>query len=171
MKNDYPPLGAAPGFTAPLAISDMVDVAVALNEAYEHVVENTYGNSRIAVVQFGAELVLRRKPYLLVTREGFTDIAGEVFGNDDHRDFLFTLYFAFCSRWGMTKERFSVLAETLTWSVCPVGISAEFSGAPSVIAQRLTSPEEVRPLLEANPWLVMILLLQTFIRVSPPKSN
>lgn len=171
MKNEYPPLGASLGLTAPLTINEMVDVAVALNEAYEHVVENTYGNSRAAVMQFGAELILRRKPYLLVTREGFTDIAGEVFGNDDHRDFLFTLYFAFSSRWGMTKERYSVLVENLTWSVCPVGIGAEFSGAPSVIAQRLTSPEEVRPLLEANPWLVMILLLQTFIRVSPPKSN
>lgn len=171
MKNDYPPLGAAPGFTAPLTIAEMVDVAVALNEAYEHVLENTYGNSRHVVVTFCAELVLRRKPYLLVTREGFTDMVSEVFGNDDHRDFLFTLNFAFGSRWGMTKERFSVLVENLAWSLCPVGIGAEFSGAPAVIAQRLTSPEEVRPLLEANPWLVMILLLQTFIRVSPPKSN
>ena len=172
MKNDYPPMGSVMGNTASaLQLPEMVEIAEAFNEAYEHVLVNTFGNSKETVVKFVADLVLRRKPYLVVTREGFTEVMDLVFSNDDHRDFLFTLYYAFSSRWGMSKERYSALAVNLAHSACPVMPGAEVSGAPSVIAQRLSSYEEVLPLLEANPWLVTVLLLQTFIRVSPPKSH
>jgi hypothetical protein len=168
---DYPPMGGAPTGSAFLALDDMVEVAEALREAYEHVTDNTYGRSKEVVVVFVADMVLRRKPYMLVTQEGFGELLQEVFTVDDRRDFLFTLYFTFGSRWGMTDERYSALAANLARSACPVGIGKEGNGAPTAITQRLTAFEDALPLLEANPWLVMILLLQTFIRVSPPKSN
>lgn len=154
-----------------LTLSEMVEVAAALIEAYEHVMSNTYGDSRNRIVLFVADLVLRRKPYLVVSREGFLELSGLVFSNEDHRDFLFTLYYAFSSRWGMSQQRYSMLAANLAYSACPVSGSAEVNGAPSVIAQRLASATETQALIEANPWLAIVLLLQTFIRVSPLKSN
>ncbi|MNU19598.1 hypothetical protein D3C71_78290 [compost metagenome] len=154
-----------------LALSEMVEVASALTEAYEHVISNTYGDSRSRILVFVADLVLRRKPYLVVSREGFLELSSYVFGNEDHRDFLFTLYYAFGSRWGMSAQRYAMLAANLAYSACPVTGGAEVNGAPSVIAQRLASATETQELIEANPWLAIVLLLQTFIRVSPLKSN
>ncbi len=174
MRESYAPtMGSVMGggSAQALQLSEMVEVAQALNEAYEHVLMNTFGDSRNVVLQFVGDLVLRRKPYLVVTREGFTDLLELVFSNDDRRDFLFTLYYAFSSRWGMSTQRYSALAANLAQSACPVMPGAEVNGAPSVIAQRLAQSSEALSLLEANPWLVTVLLLQTFIRVSPPKPN
>jgi len=157
--------------THALTMSEMVEVAEAVNDAYEFVMGNTYGESKLRVIKFVADLVLRQKPYMVVSREGFLALSGDVFSVEDHRDFLFTLYYAFASRWGMSAQRYSMLAANLAHSTMPVIGVADVSGAPTAIAQRLASATETQALIEANPWLAVVLLLQTFIRVSPPKSH
>lgn len=155
---------------AVLPVTDMVEVAEVFQGAYSHVMANLVGEQKARVTAFVAGYVLTEKPYLLVTPEGLDRAISAVFGNEHVRDFVFTLHFTFGSRWGAALERWQSLCANLALAAVPHS-RVKLSAVPDALADRLaTSPDEAYNLLVANQWLVVLMLLQLFISLSPQKA-
>lgn len=157
-----------------LPVAQMVEVAEVIQGAYQHVMANLVGETKTHVSAFVAGFVLKEKPYLLVTPEGLEHVMQVVFGNAQVTDFVFTLLYTFGSRWGMSSERFQSLCANLATAAVP-GIqlpgSQAVAAVPNALASRLaSSSEEAYHLLVANPWLVVLMLLQLFIDVVAQKA-
>lgn len=148
-----------------LSIDEMVGLADVFQGSYSHVMGNLIGDTKKRMTEFALNVVLRHKPYMLVTPQGFTDMSTRLFGDDETRDFVFTLFFVFSARAGLTIDRYRSLSANLAQSATPVTRGSDLSAAPSAVADRLAAYEEAADLLEANQWLVTLLLLQLFITV------
>lgn len=152
-----------------LATEQMVEVAEVIQGSFQHVMGNYVGETHLFLSRWVAEWILTKKAYLVVTPEGLQDVITEVFQKREVTDFVFTLLHNFGSRWGMPPDRFSSLCANLAIAAVPKTAYA-ISSVPKAIADRLaTSVEDAYSLLQANPWLVVLLLLQLFVRVQPPK--
>lgn len=152
-----------------LATDEMVEVAGLIQESYRHVMSNFLGDTRTQLTGWTAEWILTQKPYFLVTLEGHRNAMEAVFQNKHVTDFVFTLLHNFGARWGMAPERFAGLCANLAYSAVPK-TSYSISSVPDAIADRLAaSSEDAYQLLLANPWLVVLMLLQLFVSVSPQK--
>lgn len=148
-----------------LTSEEMREVAQVFTESFDLVLERTADETaRNKISKFIAEVALAKKPYLMVTAAGLQWNIGEVFTDDSKRDFVFTLFYVFSSRWGMSEEKYCSLAANLARGACPVSIGNQLNGVPVAVSARLTSFEEAHDLLIANQWLVVLLMLQLFVR-------
>lgn len=147
-----------------LRTEEMREVATVFQGAYEHTITNFVGSEiKAAALQFVAGIVLSEKPYMLVTEEGFARAVLMVFSNEVARDFVLMLGFTFFSRWGGSQEQYVQLIENLSYGAGHVDGAGEYAGMPVPISQRLTSAQEAAALLQANRWLVVLLLMQLFL--------
>lgn len=153
-----------------LPVESMVEAAEVFTEAYYHVLENLDSTQQGSVQKFVAGLVLTEKPYLMVTPEGVQRAVATVFENESNRDFVFTLLYTFGSRWALSLDRFEGLCANLAVGLSPISQHAECL-VPKAVADRLVSSSEIYRLLVANQWLVVLLLLQLFLKVSLQKAS
>lgn len=152
-----------------LSSTQMIDVANTFQDAYAHVLNNLEGLSvKPAVIAFSAGMVLTEKPYMLVTEEGIQRAMTLVFGREDIRDFVLTLTYTFFARWDAGPSSMRDLAENLAQGVGGVlGGNLDLSAIPAEIHQRLMPRSDAGELLQSNPWLMVLLLMQLFISISP----
>lgn len=161
-----------PGTSAslPLSTDQMVEVGQVLLEAYRDVLDNQSEESRPRIASFVAEFCLRTKPYILVTPEGLAGAIETVFSDPRVTDFVLTLVHIFGSRWGMTQERLNSLATNLA-SGAALPVTSELRSIPNALASRLASFPDAYHLLVANPWLVVLMLLQLFFNAQATGST
>ena len=151
-----------------LSSTQMIDVANTFQDAYAHVLNNLEGLSvKPTVISFTAGVVLTEKPYMLVTEEGIQRAIGLVFSREDIRDFVLTLTYTFFARWDAGPSSVRDLAENLAQGVGGVvGGNIDLSAMPIEIQQRLMLRGDASELLQSNPWLMTLLLMQLFINVT-----
>lgn len=147
-----------------LTTEQMVIATSTFQESFQHVLGNYVGDSRTHIQKFVAGVVLRQKPYMLVTEEGVQHAMKLAFGNEADRDFLFTLTYTFFSRFGETNEPVKGLATALARGVS-IGSHNELSAVPEPLQKRLPVEVDVRAMLESNQWLMTLLMMQLCIQV------
>jgi hypothetical protein len=143
----------------------MIEAADVFKGSYDHVIQNTFGDTHNNVIKFVADIVLRTKPYLLLTHSGLSHIAETVFTNEEHRDFVLMLAFTFFSRFGGPDEDVSGLAYNLAKGAGQKTTSGEYGLIPNQINERLITTEDAAMVLLENKWLMVLLLLQLFVNI------
>lgn len=162
---------------------EMKIVERVFGEAFQQAVarlDDDYGEK---IKKFVRRLVFQHKPYLLVTPEGLTAIAAEVFKDEQIRYFVTMLRFDFFTRWGEAhgKEQSLVgnLADGLGLRNEQDGVlyTAENPGedaSPLDFRMRMATRAEAANVIDKNRWLLMLLLIQLYITPlpeEPPKKS
>lgn len=145
---------------------DMGTVASVFGEAYEHVIANLVGDSKILAMRFAAEIILREKPFMLVSPEGVAHIQNLVFGHPTNQDFILTLTTTFFARLAENTEFIEGMIASVARG-CALANKSDYAATPTEINNRLAEFDDTFALLQANYWLVVVLMLQLFIRVLP----
>jgi len=150
---------------------EMNNVAqVFVDAAYRYVIGNMTGDTLAKVQEFVIRIVLQEKPYLLVTPEGLTHITKYVFGQKAHLDFVLSMEYAFFARWGGDDQDVIRLAQNLARGVSySGGMTKELNSIPHVIYDRLLDYDDALKILQANKWLMIVLMMQLFITVGLTK--
>jgi hypothetical protein len=140
----------------------MISAAETFRDAYEHVLGNLVADTKERTIKFVMEIVLRQKPYMMVSKEGLPKIMDVVFSSDEIRDFIFTLHFVFFSRWGNEDQDVNGLIGNLARGA---GLASfgKLNAIPVPINDRLTGVDDVNQILMDNKWLTIILMLQMFV--------
>ena len=144
---------------------DMVTAATVFKESFEACINNLTVDARDLATRFTAELVLQVKPYLLVTPDGVERIVDMVFGHESNRDFILSLTFSFFSRLGQDEDFVKGLAGNLSRGAA-LGKRGDLCAIPEAIKGRFSEMNDVHNLLEANYWLMTVLMLQLFITIN-----
>jgi len=160
---------------------EMKIVERVFGEAFQQAVsrlDDEYGDR---VKKFVRRLVFQHKPYLLVTPEGLTAIAAEVFKDEQVRYFVTMLRFDFFARWGEIHNKEMALIQNLADGL---GLRNEQDGvmyttenpgedaSPLDFRMRLATRPEALNVIHKNRWLLMLLLIQLYITPlseEPPK--
>lgn len=147
---------------------DMEVVVASMQEAYRHT-RNEFDidpNMREKIDGFVVNFLLNYQVSSIVMPSSLDTLVREVFSNKLIRDFVLTLQFNFFSRWGEAAENFTSLTDNLSYGL---GLSSEensqFSVIPKQLSEALPSQDDVRLILKANKWLVVLLILKTAITV------
>lgn len=163
-----------------------IDVKAVFQDALKQTISNYSDQARIEISMFIMHVCAQVRPYMLVTEAGAETMSDEVFLNDIRRDFVINLLFNFCPRLSFTNNvnaEFKKLISALTFSLS-ISDKTDQSGTtnqryndksklPTEIQTRLPTYDNIQALLDANKWLVMILLMALYISVEdfePPKS-
>lgn len=145
---------------------EMIVVGECVERAVQQTLGNMIGDSNLQAKAFIADIVLRWMPAMIVTDFGCGKITEKIFAIETNRSLVLNLNFAFWSFWSPTPAQVSGLIDTLAESL---GLS-EFTDArliPEEVSQRLPVVSDIKSILRANNWLVVILLLRLFIVVDP----
>jgi hypothetical protein len=146
-----------------LTTEQMVVATSTFQESFTHVLGNYVGESREHIVKFVANIILREKPYMLVTEAGLQHAMQIAFGNNDaERDFLLMLTFTFFSRFGETDNPVKALSTNLARGVA-LGNNNDLNAVPEQLKKRLPIESDAHLVLEANQWLITLLMLQLCI--------
>jgi hypothetical protein len=148
----------------------MISAAETFSDSYTHVMNNYVAETKNRILLFVMDIILREKPYMLVSREGLPAIMNTVFSSDEIRDFVFTLQFVFFSRWGGTASDVEGLVGNLARGVGIANVG-KVNAVPSDINARLSNETEVTELLTYNKWLCVILMLQLFVSLDEKLIN
>lgn len=151
-----------------LSTDSMVVAAKIFQESYLHVMNNYDQESKKAAVVFAAEIILRYKPYMMLTPDGVAHMQDLVFKKEANRDFVLMLAFTFFSRFSEGNEPVTQLAGNLTQGVC-INTMGNWDAVPKDISERLATPTEVLDILINNRWFMVLLLLQLFINIEDVK--
>jgi len=143
----------------------MVEVATVFQEAYQHVLGNNIGDVKKELIVFVAGVVLKERPYVLVSHEGLPRAIELVFATNTHREFIFNLAFTFFSRWGGDDSDIQALAVNLARGVSQVNVDKGNNAVPEQYSRRLPSLADIKDLIGVNKWLMIVLMLQLFITV------
>jgi hypothetical protein len=162
-----------------LSTEEMVDVATIFQESYKQVMGNFLPNSASAtmVKEYVSALVLQQNPWELITQDGLQNLIAKTFMQAPLRDFVFSLSFTFFSRWGYSSENIAGLARQLAAGVAVAdNLSANvqeiqrLNAVPKTLSERLCGQASAISLLEANKWLMVILMLQLFVSAGMDQS-
>jgi hypothetical protein len=143
----------------------MIEAAAIFQDAVQFVLQRFGKETKDKVRGFVSLIVLQEKPYLMVTPDGLSRMINLVFSDEAYRDFVLTLHFTFASRWGMTMSLYQGLVANLAQGACPA-MEGSLNAMPADMASRLSTYTDAAQLLEANPWLSMLLMLQLFVGLS-----
>lgn len=147
-----------------LAAEDIREVGECFTQAFNHTLANTFGESKLKVMEFVYDVVLRKHPWMMLTQQGLVDLVSEVFGNVDVRDFVLTLTFNFQAYLGHGREFHEGLATVM-------GVASGYqvpSLIPKPVHERMVTDDVATSSLVNNRWLVCILLLKTWIQAPDP---
>lgn len=151
-----------------LTTEQMVEAAEVFREATRFVLSSTPPTERRALQEFLASLVIGEKPYLLVTQEGLGRAIQLVWSNPKVSDFVMSVSFVFFARWGHSDEAVEGLCRNLARGVAMVTTDfKDQSAVPQVMGERLSDMVAATQLIQANKWLVIILMFQLFVTAGP----
>jgi hypothetical protein len=157
---------------ANLNTTDMEEAATVFTQSLNHVLSNYLTESSKSVKEFVTHIVLKEKPYMMITEEGLPHIVELVFMNEIVRDFVLTLSSVFFSRWGNNDEQVLGLAGNIARgvSVLRVGDNVDIANSviPRQISERLMTEEMGSMLLYNNRWLICLLMLQIYVNFDIP---
>ena len=156
---------------ATLNTDQIASCSQVFQESLSHVISNSIGDTRQHIQHFIANVILKEKPYLLVTEEGIQHAINLTFSDERTRDFVFMLSFTFFSRWGGTHQDIDSLSENLAIGVTHAYRGHPLNAVPTQIGDRLTSFEEAAQLISVNRWLIILLMLQLTITIEPEKEQ
>lgn len=149
---------------------DMANVAASTQAAFQTIYAQTPLEARPKISQFVARVLYQEKPYLWVSATGLAHVIELAFADDLFRDFVLSLQFHFFTRWGEGARKFTSLAHALSWGAAagPKVSTAsakdnDLCAIPPELRARLGTREETQELLEANPWMVCLLLLRSYM--------
>lgn len=173
-------------------MENIIDIRSIFKSALEQTISNYAEKARLEISQFILHICGEVRPYMVVTNPGAETLADEIFTNELRRDFIFNLLFNFCPRLSFTetKKEFSKLIQTFSFTlaigdkVSQEGVpdyqnnSPSFNKLPDELFRRLPTRETITGLLEANKWLMIVLLISLYVSVEdfsslelPSKSN
>jgi len=161
---------SAPSYSNLISIDEMINVGDVFIKSYNFILSNFVPESKKEIQDFTAGLVLREKPYMLVTKEGLPRAVNLVFSNEYIRDFIYSLEFAFFSRWGQSSNHVNGLMEILARGV-GLANPDKNNVTPNEINNRLTDETDAFEIIKHNRWLAMLLLIQLFVTVDPNLIN
>lgn len=150
-----------------LTTVEMIEASETFVDSLTHVLGNYLPESKIAIQTFIAEILLKEKPYMLVSPEGIARIQQQVFASEVHRDFIFTLHFTFFSRWGHTDSSVAGLIGNIARGVAMSNVM-DGNEMPAPIRSRLHTFASAERILLANQWLVIVLMLQLLVVADLP---
>lgn len=149
-----------------LNADEMTVVSTTITESVLGLLGNLAGTEAETTISgFLHHAVLNEKPYMVVTPDGLRQITTVVFTNEVVRDFILTLSYQFFSRWCESHDAYLQLASNLAHGCSARYIYSDLDAMPDVIGDRLVDFETAYTLLQANKWLVIVLLLQNFVNV------
>lgn len=149
-----------------LNADEMTVVSTTITESVLGLLGNLAGTEAEATITgFLHHVVLNEKPYMIVTPDGLRQITTVVFTNEVVRDFVLTLSYQFFSRWCESQDAYLQLVQNLSHGCGARYVRSEWDAMPDVIGDRLVDFETTYTLLQANKWLVIVLLLQNFVSV------
>lgn len=153
---------------------DMEVVVVSMQEAYRHT-RNEFDMDptlREKIDAFVVNFLLNYQVASIIMPASLDTLVREVFSNKLIRDFVLTLQFNFFTRWGEASVNFTSLTDSLSYGL---GLSSDEEGQYSVIPKQLRdalpSQDNVREVLKANKWLVILLVLKTAVTVPIKQPN
>lgn len=152
-----------------LTTEQMNEVSGVFQESLAYVLSNLPSKEAQASLKgFLAQLVMQEKPYLLVTQEGLSRVIDLVWTSPGYSDFIMSLSFVFFSRWGHGEEEVSGLCANLARGCAMINRSEkQLDAVPQLLGDRLSDIDAARRLIQANHWLVIVLLVQLFVTVAP----
>ncbi len=152
-------------------ITNMLSVETSFRDAYEHTVSNVLDPKRLDEIKlFLAGITTQTSIYMAFTTVGLPELMQNVFRTVGVREFVFNLSMAFNVRLGLTHVERSQLVDILTNAVSilpPNQANADPSviAIPKVVLDNLPSYEDIRELLNANNWLMTIVMVCLYLRV------
>lgn len=150
----------------------MIEAGVVFQQSYEHVMSNLYGSGKEKVLEFVVGVVLRERPYLLLTPQGIEHISELVFTDPNNRDFVLSLAFNFFSRLGGDADFYIGLSAAIARGAGQaISINTGIDATPNQISDRLVTEAEAVELLAPNKWLIVIFMINLFITVAVPDSK
>ena len=144
-------------------LTEMAELAVVFQESLQHVLSNLVGQTKDNVTLFCGDVILREKPYLIVTEQGLAHMNTKVFASEDIRDFVLTLAFTFFARAAIGPSKYARLSASLATGASCVDGTEVLNAVPPEIHQRLATYRDTRDLIYSNKWLTVVLLLQLFV--------
>jgi hypothetical protein len=105
---------------------------------------------------------------MMVTEQGVADLTKSVFSDQILTDFVVTLTTSFFLRWAPSVEEKESLIE-LTASALSVHMGgmekfvAEYRAVPQRVGGRFSTPTDIRSLLTANAWLLVLVLAPQYM--------
>jgi hypothetical protein len=154
-----------------LTTEQMVVATSTFQESVSHVLGNYLPESQASLKAFVAEMILKEKPYMLVTEDGIKHAMGKVFGLEGYRDFVLMVTFTFFARFGESDTPVRSLAGNLARavSVSGSGSNNDLSAVPLEMRRRMPSEQDVTATLESNQWLMTLLMLQLCVQMVADK--
>lgn len=157
-----------------------IDIKAIFIEALNQTISNYAEKTKLEITQFILHICGELRPYMLVTETGAETLADEIFTNDLRRDFIFNLLFNFCPRlsFSNTEKEFSKLISGFSFTLAlgdTVAVANQRNNnankLPEEIITRLPNRSSIVDILEANKWLMMILLISMYITVDDFKQT
>lgn len=143
-------------------------VGAIYNDAFEHCFENLAADKQPKVASFWVTLVAVRKPYLMVTENGMKELTREIFTDASLSDFVLAFtstFFMFWSADDAEKERLiDVMASSLSTDLGGIAkFDSNMRAMPRQASNHLASPKDIKALLVANSWILVLVLASTFM--------
>lgn len=139
-------------------------MGVVFIDSFRHVLSNSEETRRASMLEFALTVALKEKPYMLVTPSGLASLAAQVWSVEDCRDFLLQLSFVFFSRLGESDDFVLGLSRNLArgCSYVDTVVKQDYTAIPEVVGDRLADNVSALNIINANRWLMIVLLLQAF---------
>lgn len=151
---------------------EMREAAQVFLDALQYTLGNMPTEGQVPIKQFLAQLVIKEKPYLLVTQEGIAHAMELAWSNAAISDFLMRLSFAFFARLGHDDEFVDGLCGNLARGCALVARDPQnLNAVPTAVAERLSDMAAATQLIRANRWLVVILMIQLFVTVGEENNS
>lgn len=146
----------------------MKHIGVIYNDAFEHCFENMAEDKQPKVASFWLSVVATRKPYLMVTENGMKDLTKDVFTDATLTDFVLAFtstFFLFWAADDVEKERLiDVTSSSLSCDMGgPMKYRSDMRAMPKQAASHLAGPQDIKALLTANSWIMIMCLASKFM--------
>lgn len=146
---------------------DMETVAAAFQTAFKTVMNQYLSEEqRTKLMQWVTTVAVEGKPWIWTSADGQAILLDMVMVDEFYRDFVMTLTFVFFARWGEANVKFTGLVDTLSWGTASDTASNEDKSLilmPEDISTRLTGQVDVKRYLNANKWVVTLMLIKLFV--------
>lgn len=142
----------------------MKDVGACLVQAFNHQIANTFGQTKHDVMEFIFDVVLRQKPFMMVTQPGYEAIISKIFTVETTRDFVLAMTYNFYTYWAGSDEDHQALAKTLSLAA---GYQVP-SLIPKILTDHMVTTDAAYNILINNRWLCVMMLLPVWLQAPDP---
>jgi hypothetical protein len=133
-------------------------------------VTNTFPDreSQAKIIGFILMITSQYNMQAAFTSQGIQRLSKLVMEEQFHRDFVFRMISSFMTRFGSDKENYKYLIENLTTAMNVAGSDPANSTIPTELQDRLPDAELIRVTLNANPWMVILVMLSLYAQTDLP---